>query len=98
MTDAVPQDRFGRVLGLYSTPGLRTGTVASVVFSLDLDLLPSLFIERPDTVVGHFYELTITRRYCLTVNHDGENQTQENQFKHTPYLRTSRKLALIEIS
>ncbi len=78
MTDAVPQDRFGRVLGLYSTPGLRAGTLASVVFGLDLDLFPSLLVEPPDAVVGHFYELKITRGYCLTVNFDGENQPQED--------------------
>ena len=77
MTDAVTQDRFGRVLGLYSTPGLRVETLASVVFGLDLDLFPSLLVEPPDAVVGHFYELTITHDYCLTVNHDNENQPKK---------------------
>ena len=40
MTDAVPTDRLGRVLGLRSILGMGAGAAAPAVFGLTLDLLP----------------------------------------------------------
>ncbi|MDD9915004.1 MAG: MFS transporter [Rhodospirillaceae bacterium] len=41
MTDAVPADRLGRVLGLRSILGMSAGAAAPAVFGLTLDLLPA---------------------------------------------------------
>lgn len=41
MTDAVPADRLGRIMGLRSILGVSAGAAAPDVFGLTLDLLPA---------------------------------------------------------
>ena len=49
MTDAVPADRLGRILGLRSILGMSAGAAAPAVFGLTLDLLP------PDIAWGYAF-------------------------------------------